>query len=277
MAPFEFSISSLYLSRGIPRRRELEMLLDTGISKIEVALSSWFPKSPNVLSGKSHSEAYRQLSNIASSLCNGGMSVVGLHSIFFESTNLNVFAKCENTLNFLVSRIRYCNELGGRFIVIGSPFSRKTETNREASLANYCWLLDRALEQTRDTDVAILTEALPTCSVFSKVSDLMSLAHMFGSDRVGVHLDLNSMVASGEIGLFKAKSEIPLRHVHLNSKDFTPIATGQRKKELAQLAQLLTINKYDQVIGLEYVTSADSTPDFDLLRSSTDYLAGIMA
>ena len=52
MVPYEFSISSLFLSRGLPKQDEIESLVDIGITNMEVALSSWLPGSSGLRSGK---------------------------------------------------------------------------------------------------------------------------------------------------------------------------------------------------------------------------------
>lgn len=272
MVPYEFSISSLFLSRGLPKQDEIESLVDIGITNMEVALSSWLPGSSGLRSGKFDPQIRRCLTEINSGLHKKGVNVVGLHSVFFEACGLNVFNRCADTLEFLVSRIRYCDELGGRFVVVGSPSVRKTKFDREMSFTNYCWLLDEALERTKESDVAILTEALPICSVFQTASDLISLSNDFECDRIGVHLDVNSLLAADDMDFLLSADLQMFHHVHINNLEFSPLKVDERRSELDKFFQVLHKHNYDQLLGLEYVTPASSTPDFDSLKWSKKYL-----
>lgn len=272
MVPYEFSISSLFLSRGFPDQCEIEQLVDLDITNMEVALSSWLPDSSGLRSGKFDREILRCLTRIKSGLHKKGVNVIGLHSVFFEACGLNVFDKCADTLEFLVSRIQYCDELGGRFLVIGSPSARRTKFDHELSLANYRWLLDAALERTKESNVVILTEALPMCSVFQTASDLISLSKSFESDRIGVHLDVNSLLAAGDMDFLLSADLQLFQHVHINTLDFRPVEVDERRSELEQFFRILHKHNYNQLLGLEYVTPASSSPDFDSLNWSKKYL-----
>lgn len=272
MATYDYSVSSLYLSRGAPEEQQLDGLLSAGVFNLEVALSSWFPESTYLKEKKLSSNILKRCGSITRVLQAKGIAVAGLHSVFFESTGLNVFARCTDTLDYLVSRIAYCDYLGGKFVVIGSPAVRNSGLAREICWDNYCWLLHGALERTKNTEVKILTEALPICPVFSSIFDLLELVKSFDCDRVGLHMDLNSMVVEDELTAVLEADLERVEHVHINDPSFNPLYPGQRQSELTVFSEILKRNSYDGLIGLEYVTPSGLTPESGQLSDSINFI-----
>ena len=62
------------------------------------------------------------------------------------------------------------------------------------------------------------------------------------------------------------------QHVHINTLDFRPVEVDERRSELEQFFRILHKHNYNQLLGLEYVTPASSSPDFDSLNWSKKYL-----
>ena len=62
---------------------------------------------------------------------NSGLKVIGIHSLFFDQPHLGLFRGPDirkNTIKFLIHLSNICADLGGKFLVFGSPQARKRDS-----------------------------------------------------------------------------------------------------------------------------------------------------
>ena len=145
----KYGISNIALPQ-YDHRAELFKLREMGFEGLEVAPSRVWNDTLHV--SFSDVQYYRRLVEKA------GLTIIGLHSLFFDQPELGLFRGQEvtkKTLNFLVSLSKICSDLGGKILVFGSPEARKKDD----------LTLEKADKESISffTDLAIAIESHETC------------------------------------------------------------------------------------------------------------------
>ena len=114
-AAVKIAISNIALT-AYDHAEELGRLTELGISAVEVAPSRVWENSWDGV-GPGNIAAYRRAVERA------GLSVVGLHSLFYDHPELGLFRDADGrrpTLDFLTHLSGMCRDLGGRSLIWGS-------------------------------------------------------------------------------------------------------------------------------------------------------------
>ncbi|NQU57205.1 MAG: sugar phosphate isomerase/epimerase [Rhodospirillales bacterium] len=202
-------------------------------------------------------EAYRKTVDAA------GLSVIGLHSLFFDHPELGMFRGAdirEQTLNFLVHLSGLCRDLGGRTLIYGSKTARP-----RGALS-----LDEAHEEAVDFmgELCLRIKEHGTCFCFEPleidVADFINSAHeslaivkAVNDPGIGVQLDAKALVANNEASpdIFAATRDY-LVHFHANEPGLGVLGTSG-DVDHAQLGRYLRDVGYDGYVSNEQIMAGD--------------------
>ncbi len=235
---------------------EMRRLPEMGFDGIEVAPSRVWKDTWHGL-GPTDVEAYRKTVEDA------GLSVIGLHSLFFDHPELGMFRGIdvrERTLDFLVHLSGLCRDLGGRTLIYGSKTARP-----RGALS-----LDQAHEEAVDFmgELCLRIKGHGTCFCFEPLetdvadfinSGLESLAVVkdVNDPGIGVQLDAKALVANDEASpdIFAATRDY-LVHFHANEPGLGVLgASGD--VDHAALGRYLRDVGYDGYVSNEQIMVGD--------------------
>ena len=170
-----------------------------GFTGLEVAPSRVWRDTWHGL-GRAAVDAYRKAVEAA------GLTVIGLHSLFFDHPDLGMFRGAEirrRTLDFLVHLSGLCRDLGGKTLIYGSRTARTrgalTPAEAHAEAVDFMGELCRRIDghgtcfcfEPLEKEVAdFINSAYESLAVVEDVND----------PGVGVQLDAKALVANGEAG-----------------------------------------------------------------------------
>lgn len=227
---------------------ELAGLAAFGIAGVEVAPSRVWRDTWHGL-GAAQVERYRH------TLEKAGLSVVGLHSLFYDHPELGLFREPElrrETLDYLVHLSAVCRDLGGRSLIWGGGRRRGAVT------------ADDAIRET----VAFMAELCPriadhgTCLCFEPlgpqdtdfihhVAEALAIVEAVSHPALAVQIDAKALVANGEAepGTFQAATA-RLAHFHANEPDLG-ILGSSRTIDHAAMGTMLRQVGYDGWVTIE--------------------------
>ncbi len=228
---------------------ELKALADLGFEGLEVAPSKVWENTSTVSPAQARN--YRQQVEQA------GLRVVGLHSLFFDRPDLGLFRGPEvrkQTLEFLTGLSRLCADLGGRFLVFGSPPARR----RGDRSVDECDIETVAFFQelsglTAGHGTAFLIEALgrQEADYIHTAAQALAIARRVDRPELQGHLDAKAVAEAGEDtpDLFQEMAPT-LVHFHANDPGLGLLgSTGT--VDHARLGGLLRDIGYSGFVSLE--------------------------
>jgi sugar phosphate isomerase/epimerase len=228
----------------------MEALREMGFEGLEVALS-------RVFSGDWNNPTSLQIKNYRYGIEVMGLSIVGLHSLFWDRPEYTMFGDKDviiKTIDFLVKLSAICRDLGGKTLIYGSRTARTKghrtvkEANKEA--VDFFDLLCKRVEghgtcfciEPLETDVADYVH-----SVLESQTIVEAVSH----PALKVQIDAKAMALADEIQLKVFKSiRNELAHVHVNEPGFDVLGTSG-------LVDHEKIGKYLKYIGYEGYVSIE--------------------
>lgn len=162
---------------------------------------------------------------IVRAAADAGVEIVGLHWLFVSPKGLHLTAPDEavrrKTAEYLGSLTRFCGDLGGKVMILGSPKQRNLEppTTREEGWKRAKDVLAACGDTLADRGVSLCIEALaPRETNFVQTLDESTrMADEIGHPNIGVMIDVKAMSSmpdgvAGTIRRFGARA----RHFHAN-------------------------------------------------------------
>lgn len=263
----KLAVSNIALS-SYEHTEELRSLRNMGFLGLEVAPSRVWKNTWQGLSSNSV-EKYRKEVELA------GLSIVGLHSLFYDKPELGLFRDSVTrklTLDFLVHLSKLCRDLGGRTLIYGAGRWRGRLSLDDAithSLEFFSDLIPRIEEHKT---VVCFEPLSPSDSDFiNSAYDSISLVKLINHPAVRVQLDAKALVSNGEMEFEVFQAAAPfLVHVHANEPDLGILGTsGQVDNH--KMANLLRKIKYENYVSVEQKMIGEKAP-LKALRQSAKIL-----
>lgn len=180
-----------------------------------------------------------RVAGIRASAANEGVAIAGLHWLLAAPPDLSITstdpAVAARTLDFGRRLVALCADLGGTYLVHGSPNQRRLEPGREAESRSRALTYFAAVaEAASEAGVLYLIEPLaPSDSDFiNSVEEAGAIVDAIGLPGLGTMLDCAAAAragldVAGRLGHYVAAGRI--RHIHFND----PNGRGPGEGELA--------------------------------------------
>ncbi|MDO8605773.1 MAG: sugar phosphate isomerase/epimerase family protein [Phaeospirillum sp.] len=256
-----FAISNIALP-AFDHQRELAALPDLGFTGLEVAPSRVWRDGWN--SGRV--EAYRRTVEAA------GLTVVGLHSLFFDCPELGLFKTPElraRTLDFMVELSALCRDLGGRTLIYGGG-RRRGDLPADEARAETRRFLSELLPRVEGHGTRLCFEPLgPRDSDFlNTAAECLALTEEVNHPGLGLQLDAKALMENGETGPDSfAAVKGRLDHFHANDPGLVPPgSTGT--VDHALLGRRLRAIGYDGWVSSEQRLLSEADPLADVARGA---------
>lgn len=177
-----------------------------------------------------------------------GIEISGIHWVLVGTEGMHLthpeVAVRKRTTQYLVDLVRFCSDLGGRRIVVGSPKQRSLMPGVDYTTA-WQWALEAfkpAVQEAEKTDVVICFEPLaPSETDFvNTAEEAIRFAKSFNSPAMSVILDVKAMSSEAiPIDQIIRSSHPNFAYFHANdanlkgpgfgNTDFRPIATALKE------------------------------------------------
>lgn len=260
----KFSVSNIALT-AYDHSSELGYLPELGFSGLEVAPSRIWRDTWRGLTATEVTDYRRQVEK-------AGLSVVGLHSLFYDHPDLGLFKTPEKraeSMNFLEHLSEVCRDLGGRTLIYGGGRKRGDRPKDEA----------RAEALDFFGELCTHIEGHGTCFCFEPLGpndtdfinsamESLSIVHDVASPALRVQLDAKALVKNAEANIDTFRAVAPmLVHYHANEPGLGVIGTSGQVDHAALGALLREIN-YDGYVSVEQRLLNDADPLTDVAKSA---------
>lgn len=194
---------------------ELYTLREIGYKGLEVAPSKVWENVNDV--------SYLQVQNYRKKVESTGLEIIGLHSLFWDQPNLGLFKSSNTnnkTLNFLVHLSKICSDLGGYFLVFGSPQARKRNglSLKEADSQAIDFFSELSIKIEKH-NTCIVIEALgeDESDYINSLSHALEITEKVNTKEFLSHVDAKAVFNSNEASS-KTFNKIKktLKHCHAN-------------------------------------------------------------
>lgn len=191
------------------------------------------------------------------SCADNGLSVSGLHWLLAAPAGLSITtsdrAVWQKSVDVLCASVDLCAELGGAYLVHGSPAQRRVATSDDAARAEEAFLL--AAEQAAAARVAYCIEPLarPDCTFINTLDEAVALVRRLGNPA------LHTMVDTLAAGLMEPEPVADairrwmptglLAHVQFNDRNRR--GPGQGNDRFAPIVRALRETGYRGWIAME--------------------------
>jgi sugar phosphate isomerase/epimerase len=188
-----------------------------------------------------------------------GMPVAGLHWLLAVPEGLSITTTDDAVWRQTVEVGRYlvmlCAELGGRYLVHGSPEQRRLEAGRETEGRDRAVAYFAAVAaEAEKAGVAYLIEPLARrdTTFINSVDDALRIVRMVGSPALGTMIDCYATAADGGDVVALLKEWLPqdsVSHIHFNDSDRR--GPGEGDLAFAPIVDVLQELGYRGAIGIE--------------------------
>ena len=260
----KLAVSNIALS-AYRHEEELKSLPGMGFLGLEVAPSRVWKNTWQGLSPKSV-ERYRN------EVENAGLSIVGLHSLFYDKPELGLFRDTEtrrSTLDFMVHLSKLCRDLGGKTLIYGAGRWRRNLSINDAITQSLDFFSD-LIPRIEDHKTIFCFEPLgPMDTDFiNSAYHSISFVNRVNHPAMRVQLDAKALVSNGEMKFETFKAAAPfLVHVHVNEPDLGILGTsGQVNNQ--EMANLLRNINYEGYVSIEQKMIGRKAPLVALRQSA---------
>ena len=263
----KLSVSNIALN-AYQHAEELKSLPNMGLLGLEVAPSRVWQDTWKGLSPKSV-EKYRNEVEKA------GLSIVGLHSLFYDKPELGLFRDAETrqlTLDFMVHLSKLCRDLGGKTLIYGGGRWRGKLSLNEATTYAIDFFSDLIPSIEEHKTVFCFEPLGPSDTDFiNSVYESIGLVKRINHPTVRVQLDAKALVSNEEMKseVFEAAAPF-LVHVHANEPDLGILGTSGLVDN-HKMANLLRNINYEGYVSVEQKMIGGEAP-LKALRQSADIL-----
>jgi sugar phosphate isomerase/epimerase len=217
--------------------------------------------APYTLSEEPHRLGAAQLAAARSAAQDAGISITGLHWLLLKPAGLSISAKDEptrrKTVDVMLAFIDQCAELGGRYLVHGSPHQRRIDPGdtRSAASARAQECFAAVAERARKAGVVYCIEALSSeqTPLINTLEEAAGMVQAIGNPHVRTMLDCSS---AGRM----EKEPLPalverwlpkglIAHVQLNDRNRQ--GPGQGEQRFAPLLAALRKHGYAGDVAIE--------------------------
>lgn len=260
----------------MPFPRQCEYAAKLGYEGLEIA--------PYTLSDEPHRIGAAQLAAARSAAEDCGIAVTGLHWLLVKPAGLSISSKDaavrKKTVDVMHAFIDQCAELGGKYLVHGSPHQRRVDPGetRAAAMARACESFAAIADHAAKVGVVYCIEPLSSeqTPLINTLEEAAQLVAQIGSPAVRSMLDCS---AAGRM----EKEPLPalvdrwlpkgiIAHVQVNDRNRR--GPGQGEQRFAPLFAALRRQKYDGDVAVE---PFDYVPDGPAAAArAIGYIRGII-
>ena len=236
---------------------ELYELREIGFQGLEVAPSKVWDNVRDVKPKQVN--AYRK------EVENAGLKVIGMHSLFYDQPNLGLFRGSrvrKDTINFLKHLSKICSDLGGKFLVFGSPQARKrNKLSIKSADSETISFFSELSDYIEKDNTCVVIEALGTTETdyIHSVLHALKIINTVNRNELQMHLDAKAVFDASEakIEIFN-KVRSKLQHVHINHPGLEMLRNNGKvdHKIFSSLLRDIGYNKFlsleQKMVNLEY-------------------------
>lgn len=197
-----------------------------------------------------------EVSKYRKSVEDAGLTVVGLHSLFFDHPELGLFRGLEVsqlTLDYLVHLSGVCRDLGGKTLIFGSPTARRrgnlSLVKAEAEIIDFFGTLCGKISH-HGTCFCLEPLAADESDFINSAGDAIRIANVVNNQAFQVQLDAKALTAAGEVNqdIF-SQARLKLVHYHASEPRLGVLGSGAVDHE--KIASLLRSVNYNGYVSLE--------------------------
>jgi sugar phosphate isomerase/epimerase len=237
----------------MPFPRQCEYAAKLGYDGLEIA--------PYTLSEEPHRLGSAQLAAARGAAEDAGITITGLHWLLVKPAGLSISTRDDavrkKTLDIMFTLVDQCAELGGRYLVHGSPHQRRVDAGdtRAAALGRAQACFAAVAERAEKAGVLYCIEPLSSeqTPLINTLQEAAQLVEAIGSRAVRTMLDCS---AAGRMETAPLPALVDrwlpngmLAHVQLNDRNRR--GPGQGEQKFAPLFAALTRHGYDGDIAVE--------------------------
>lgn len=260
----------------MPFPRQCEYAAKLGYDGLEIA--------PYTLSEEPHRMGAAQIAAARAAAEEAGIAITGLHWLLLKPAGLSVSTRDDavrrRTLEVMYALVEQCAELGGRYLVHGSPHQRRVDPGdtRAAALARASECFARVAERAEHAGVVYCIEPLAAdqTPLINTLEEAAAIVETIGSRALRAMLDC-SAAARMETAPLPALVDrwLPrgiIAHVQVNDRNRR--GPGQGEQRFAPLLAALVRHGYGGDIAVE---PFDYVPDGPgAAARAIGYLRGIL-
>jgi sugar phosphate isomerase/epimerase len=234
-------------------QEQCRIVKNAGYKGIEVAAFTFVKESVEEISQEKRQQ-------MVSVMKDTGLECAGIHwllapppqDLHFTTPDIEVR---RTTIDYLDKLIDFCADLGGPYMVFGSPNQRNTmgipvEEAKKYFAEGLACVADHAQKR----DVKILIEHLPkyATDVINTLEEALGLAKQINHPAIQIVFDFHNAVDETEpFDVLLQKYYRNIEHVHIQEMDGRHLGTGTGIDDYAKAFQTLKDLKYDKWISLE--------------------------
>jgi len=206
------------------------------------------------------------------------LPVVGLHWLLVKPEGLHLTTPDEDvrnrTADYFVELVRFCADLGGAILVVGSPRQRSLRpgVTREQALENARRVFERALPEAERRGVTLALEPLTPkeTDFINTAEEGIELIEKIGHPRFRLHLDVKAMMGSERMPLPDVIRVCARHLVHFHANDPNLLGPGMGDVDHRPILRALKEIGYTGYVSVEVF---DYTPGPErIARESLRYL-----
>ncbi len=191
---------------------------------------------------------------------NAGIECVGLHwllapppkGLHFTTPDATVRQK---TLDYFNELIDFCGDLGGPYMIFGSPNQRKSEgISAEEATKYFVDSLAKVADHAGERHVKILIEPLgkEVTDVANTMAESLDVARQVDHPAVQIMFDFHNTTDETEpFDVLIKKYFNNIHHVHVQEMDGTYLGTGTAVNDYVKAFQALRDLQFDKWVSLE--------------------------
>lgn len=254
--------------------RVFALAADTGYQGVEIAPFTLAPDVNEISPGRRR--------QIAAQAEKHGIEIVGLHWLLASPKGLHLSHPDESirnrTANYFKDLIRFCGELGGTKMIIGSPQQRNIVEGMSPQQAwdaakDFFGGMLRDAEQ-HGVDLCIEPLARAATNFINTAAEGLKLCREIGHRRFRLHLDMNAMSDEGRpLDDIIKQCKGYVGHVHANDANLGYPGSGNT--DFGAVAEGLKAIGYDEWVSVE-VFDFEPGPE-KIAAQSYRYLRGFLA
>jgi D-psicose/D-tagatose/L-ribulose 3-epimerase len=256
--------------------KQCEYAAKLGYDGLEIA--------PYTLSEEPHRLGAAQLAAARAAAADAGIAITGLHWLLLKPAGLSISTKDEKTrrrtIDVMLAFVDQCAELGGRYLVHGSPHQRRVDPGdtRAAAMARAQECFAAVAERARKASVVYCIEALSSeqTPLINTLEEAARMVEAIKSPHVKTMLDCSSAGRMESVTLPALVDQwLPrgmIAHVQVNDRNRR--GPGQGEQRFAPLLAALTKHGYTGDLAVE---PFDYVPDGPAAAArAIGYIRGIM-
>ncbi len=206
--------------RDRPWEKVVQAVADAGYDGVEIAPFT-LAGSVDDLSAAERGVIRRQAEDV-------GLEIVGLHWLFVSPGGLHVvvddIATRRRTTAYLQSLIRFCGDLGGQVMIIGSPQQRNVPANVPYATAwqRFVEMITASLDLAAAHGVTLCLEALPPdqCNFVTTLEEAIKMVREVNHPNFQTMFDVHNAHREQDPLPELVRRYLPhIRHVHVNEMD----------------------------------------------------------